>query len=97
MAIDTLHRFEDDLRARPSKGSNAPPRTLKAKDLDENFIKAAVIAPQEERPRYSVKYTREGTMLKIEPELPELPESATMHVLTATNGVLAWTPTEACP
>lgn len=96
MAIDTLHKFEDDLRARPSKGSSAPPRSLRAKDLDENFIKTAVIAPQEDPPRYSVEYTRQGTRLKIAPELPELPESAFMHVLTATNGVLAWTLTEGC-
>ena len=86
MAIDTLHKFEDDLRARPSKGSNAPPRSVRAKDLDENFIKTAVIAPQEEHPRYSVEYTREGTRLKI---APELPQEADFGALLYWNGA-AW-------
>jgi hypothetical protein len=71
MSKPDLHLFKDDLRKKPSDGSNAPPRSIKAQDLDENFVKTSVIAPLEDPPSYTVEYTREGTRLKISPGLPE--------------------------
>jgi hypothetical protein len=90
-----LHLFKDDLRKKPPDGSNAPPRSIKAQDLDENFVKTSVIAPLEDPPRYTVEYTREGTRLKIT-VLPEVPTASGLHVLTVSGGELAWTATEDC-
>lgn len=87
-----LHKFTDDLRKKPGNGSDAPPRTLKAKDLDDNFKKVTIIAPQEDPPSYTVEYTREGTRLKIFPSIP----STGTHVLGAVNGSLQWIATEEC-
>lgn len=61
-----LHKFEDDLGKRPGNGVSAPPRAIRAKDLDENNRKLTIIAPKEQPPRYFVEYTREGTRLKIQ-------------------------------
>jgi hypothetical protein len=71
MALPDLHKFKDDLRQKPSHGSDAPPRTVRANDLDENFRKVTIIEPNDEPKSYSVEYTREGTRLKIQKGLPD--------------------------
>lgn len=93
MNID-LHKFERDLKHRPSPGSNAPPRTIRAKDLDDNNRRLTLLKGEGTPPLYEVKYTKDGT--RITRILPTLPTSTAMHVLTVTNGVVAWTATEDC-
>lgn len=63
MANTTLHSFVRDLANVPPKGSAAPPRSIRAKDLDGNFKKATVIPPGGTRPAYGVRYTQDGTIL----------------------------------
>lgn len=61
-----LHKFEDDLKNRPPDGSNAPPRTIRAKNLDENNVKLTLIEnPNEssENKSYEVTYGKDGTYL----------------------------------
>lgn len=89
-----LHKFERDLKHRPSLGSNAPPRTIRAKDLDDNNRRLTLLKGDGTPPLYEVKYTKDGT--RITRILPTPPDSTTMHVLTITNGVVAWTATEDC-
>ena len=71
MALPELHKFERDLKNNPPKGSNAPPRTVRAKDLDENFVKVTLIESDIDPPPYRVKYTDDGTMLTDIRGLPE--------------------------
>jgi hypothetical protein len=66
MATIDLHLFERDLANIPGKGSSAPPRTIKAKDLDENNKKLTLLPDQSETPAYTVEYTQDGTRLKFE-------------------------------
>jgi hypothetical protein len=93
MTID-LHKFERDLKNRPAFGSNAPPRTIKAKNLDDNNKKLTLLKGEGTPALYEVQYTKDGT--RITRILPTPPESTAMHVLTITNGVVAWTATEDC-
>lgn len=94
MAAPDLHKFEGDLLNRPGPGSNAPPRTIRAKDLDENYKKVTLIESDKTPKLYELRYTKDGT--RITRILPDLPDSSVMHVLTVTRKVLAWTPTEDC-
>lgn len=66
-----LHEFKDDLKATPGPGSKAPPRTIRASDLDENFAKVTLIESAEDPPPYQVEYTKDGTRLKNIRGLPE--------------------------
>jgi len=64
-----LHEFVDDLTKRPGPGSNDPPRSVRAKDLDENYRKVTVIpeeSPPAPKPDYSIDYSDVGTLLKFE-------------------------------
>ena len=90
-----LHKFERDLRHKPSPGSNAPPRTIRAKDLDENNKKLTLLQGEGTPPSYTVKYTSDGVI--ISGLLPTPPTASGLHVLTVSGGVLSWTATEACP
>ena len=58
-----LHLFERDLKNKPSSGSNAPPRTIRAKDLDGNNKRLTLLEGEGDPPAYRVKYTKEGTVL----------------------------------
>ena len=89
-----LHLFERDLKNRPIDGSTAPPRTIRAKDLDGNNARLTLLKGEGDPPLYEVKYTKEGTV--ITRIFPIAPSGTAMHVLTITNGVLAWTATEDC-
>ena len=89
-----LHLFERDLTKKPMVGDMSPPRTIRAKDLDGNNAKLTLLKGEGDPPLYEVKYTKEGTI--ITSIFPEAPSGAVMHVLTITNGVLAWTATEDC-
>lgn len=60
MSGPDLHKFKDDLQNRPGPGSNAPPRTIRAKDLDENFKKVTVQKSDKSPKLYEVKYTKDG-------------------------------------
>jgi hypothetical protein len=64
MADIDLHLFEEDLQKRPARGSNAPPVSIRAKDLDGNFKKVTVIDSEKDPPEYVVEYTDEGVILK---------------------------------
>ena len=92
MARIDLHLFERDLANKPGKGSSAPPRTIRAKDLDNNNKKLTVLQGEGSPPSYTVKYTPDGIILNV---LPTPPASGT-HVLGAVNGVVQWLATEDC-
>lgn len=68
-----LHLFERDLKNKPIVGSNAPPRTIRAKDLDDNNRKLTVLQGEGDPPAYRVKYTKDGTVLT---DIQSLPENA---------------------
>ena len=89
-----LHKFEQDLKNKPGLGSMDAPRTIKAKKLDDNNKKLTLLKGEGTPALYEVKYTPKGTL--ITRILPTPPDSTTMHVLTVTNGVVAWTATEDC-
>jgi hypothetical protein len=60
-----LHKFAEDLKQRPLKGSNAPPVGIRAKDLDENFAKVRLIESDKANPKpYEVVYTKDGTRIE---------------------------------
>lgn len=63
MAAPDLHKFKDDLKNKPGPGSNAPPRTIRANDLDKNFKKVTVAESDEDPKLYELKYTEDGTIL----------------------------------
>jgi hypothetical protein len=88
-----LHFFERDLINTVGIGSNAPPRTIRAKDLDGNNKRLTLLPDQSETPSYTVKYTQDGIILNV---LPALPTASGLHVLTVSGGVLAWTATQDC-
>ena len=91
-----LHLFEKDLKNTPLVGSNAPPRTIRAKDLDGNNAKLTLRKGEGNPPLYEVKYTKDGTVITSIFPFPEAPSGTAMHVLTISDGVLAWTATEDC-
>jgi hypothetical protein len=94
MATIDLHLFERDLANKPGKGSSAPPRTIKAKDLDGNNKKLTLLQGEGDPPSYTVKYTSDGII--ISGLLPALPTASGLHVLTVSGGTLSWTATEDC-
>lgn len=63
MPLPDLHKFERDLKNRPGPGSNAPPVSIRAKDLDGNYRKVTLIASDQDPPLYQVEYTADGTRL----------------------------------
>ena len=69
MALPDLHLFENDLKNKPGKGSNAPPVSIRAKNLDENYKKVTLIESDQDPPLYTVEYTEDGT--RITRLLPE--------------------------
>ena len=68
-----LHLFERDLKNKPPLGSTAPPRTIRAKDLDENNRKLTILKGEGDPPAYLVKYTKDGTVLT---DIQGLPRNA---------------------
>jgi hypothetical protein len=74
MARPELHLFERDLANKPGNGSSAPPRTIRAKDLDGNFRRLTLINSAEDPPAYQVEYTADGVRLT---GISGLPEGAT--------------------
>jgi hypothetical protein len=84
MALPDLHKFERDLKNRPGPGSNAPPVSIRAKDLDENYKKVTLIESNEDPPPYTVEYTKEGTRLKDIRGLP--PDAIAKQFDVCENG-----------
>jgi hypothetical protein len=94
MASIDLHKFRDDLRNAPGKGSDAPPRTIRASDLDGNFKKVTIIESDDVDPvPYELEHTEGGTMLK---NLKQLPDGANLGDIAyydpeaGNNGTGAW-------
>jgi hypothetical protein len=72
MAQAELHKFREDLKNKPGPGSDAPPRTIRARNLDENFQKVMVIESDQVDPvPYEVEYFDEGTRLKNIKAIPD--------------------------
>lgn len=93
MALFDPHFFKDDLTKKPTGNSNTPPRSISAKDLDDNFTKTHVIDdPAATTTVYTVEYTTDGTVLKV---LPTINASGT-YVLGTVDGVLQWIATQDC-
>ena len=69
MAAPDLHKFKDDLKNRPGPGSNAPPVSIRAKDLDENYKKVTAVVHTNNAagyvPDYVPKYKKDGTELRF--------------------------------
>jgi hypothetical protein len=63
MADIDLHLFREDLAKVPPKGSDQPPRTIRAADLDGNFKKVTVLPSESDPPEYEVEYREDGTIL----------------------------------
>lgn len=74
MARPELHLFERDLANKPGNGSSAPPRTIRAKDLDGNFRRLTLIEPEGSPKSYTVQYTADGVRLT---GISGMPEGAT--------------------
>ena len=92
MTVDT-HKFVDDVKKTPGKGSNDPPRSIKAQDLDDNFLKVCLIEDSERTDQpYKVNYTKDGIVLDI---LPDIPQTGT-HVLGVVDGTVKWIATQDC-
>lgn len=66
-----LHLFERDLLKKPLIGSNEPPRTIRAKDLDDNNRRLTVLKGTGDPLPYDVRYTKDGTILTGIRNLPE--------------------------
>jgi len=104
-----IHKFVDDLKSRPSGNSNSPPRSIKARDLDDNFAAITVIEVDGGSRSYAVNYTKDGITLSFYPDLednpvtPEavmekltdVPKSGTW-VLGAKDGAMTWLETQDC-
>jgi hypothetical protein len=58
-----LHLFREDVRAAPPPGSNAPPVTIRARDLDGNYKKVTLLKGDGSPPLYEVEYTEDGTRI----------------------------------
>jgi len=94
MAKADLHEFKEDLKNKPGPGSDAPPRTIRASDLDDNFKKVMLIESDNiDPPPYEVEYTEDGTMLKNLKTLPDgenLGDIAYYDPEAGNNGTGAW-------
>ncbi len=74
--------FSDYLRAQPLE--NDPPRSIRARDLDNNFARLTVISPKTDPPPYRVEYTKDGTVLKDIAGLP--PDAIAKQITLCENG-----------
>jgi hypothetical protein len=90
--VDT-HKFEEDIKKGARQGSNDPPRSIRAKDLDDNFLKVCIVedSARSDQP-YKVNYTKDGIVLDI---FPNIPQTGT-HVLGAIDGKVRWIATQDC-
>ena len=80
----SLHLFADDLKSKVRGNSAAPPRSIRAADLDANF-KIVTIIPNDDIP-YTVNTSKEGTSITIFPPSP----GPGTYYLSITDGALAW-------
>jgi hypothetical protein len=71
MARPDLHKFEKSLKNKPGLGSTDEPRTIKAKNLDDNNKKLTLLKSEETPPAYKVKYTADGTIITDIQGLPK--------------------------
>lgn len=63
MARPSLHNFKGDLANKPGDGSDAPPRTIRASNLDDNFRKVTLLDGEGDPPLYEITYTKDGTRI----------------------------------
>jgi hypothetical protein len=63
MARPDLHKFEKSLNNNPGLGSTDEPRTIKAKNLDDNNKKLTLLKGEGTPELYEVKYTTDGTRI----------------------------------
>jgi len=80
----SLHFFADDLRNKTKGNTNAPPRSIRAADLDDNF-KCVSIVSTGDIP-YGVNYSKDGTSLSIFPPIP----GGGTYYLALVDGNLTW-------
>jgi hypothetical protein len=85
-----LHKFEEDLNNKPGRGSNAPPVSIRAKDLDGNFAKLVLLESENDPPEYEVEYTEEGTRLYNLSGLPAGAEANEFNVCENGNPRTYW-------
>jgi hypothetical protein len=71
MADIDLHRFKEDLDKVPPKGSNLPPRSISATNLDENFNKVTLLPSETDPPEYQVSYREDGVIISDISGLPQ--------------------------
>jgi len=71
MNAPDLHKFEKDLTKKPGIGDMSPPRTIKAKNLDDNNKKLTLLKGEGTPPAYKVKYTADGTIITDIQGLPK--------------------------
>jgi hypothetical protein len=89
-ANPALHIFANDLANKVTGNSSAPPRSIRAADLDGNF-KALTLIPNTNIP-YTVNVGVDGTSVDIFPPSP----GAGTYVLGIVNGSLTWLETTNC-
>jgi len=89
-ANSALHIFANDLANKVTGKSSAPPRSIRAADLDGNF-KALTLIPSANIP-YTINVGADGTSIDIFPPSP----GAGTYVLGIVNGSLVWLETTNC-
>ena len=89
-ANSALHIFANDLESKVKGKSSAPPRSIRAADLDGNF-KALTLIPSANIP-YTINVGADGTSIDIFPPSP----GAGTYVLGIVNGSLVWLETTNC-
>jgi hypothetical protein len=90
MSDINLHKFKDDLDKVPPKGSNRPPRTIRAKDLDGNFEKVTILPSEAIPPEYEVSYREDGVILSDINGLPAKAEANEFNVCENGNPRTYW-------
>jgi hypothetical protein len=90
MADIDLHKFKKDLDNVPPRGSNQPPVSIRARDLDGNFEKVTVLPSEAIPPEYQVTYRDDGVILSDINGLPEGAVAREFNVCENGNPVTYW-------
>ena len=87
--VNLPHQFQDKVQT--SQGVDGYPFRIRATDLDQNFVFAALDADPSYIEEVSGQLSHRARRLNF----PPIPSEGT-HVLGAVGGVLAWIETEEC-